>query len=173
MKIRLRYVVVAAIALFIALLYNGYRMAETKDAIERVTSVSDTGSDVSFDQTLEVPSQPAFGVDARPVRIGLDGADFDACGSFGTITGLDPDGDNFLSVRAAPTTNAEELDRLDSGTGVSMCERADGWIGIVYQGSGAAGTDCGVGSPVDRERDYNGACRSGWISERFVELIAG
>ena len=123
--------------------------------------------------TAAPPEEPTFGIDARPVRVGFDGPDFDACGSYGVITGLNPDGDNFLSVRAAPTSDAEELDRLTSGTGVSMCEQADGWIGIVYEASGAEGTGCGTGSPVPDVRDYDGPCRSGWVSQRFVELIAG
>ncbi len=121
----------------------------------------------------EAPAEPTFGIERRPVRIGFDGPEMDACGGYGEITGLNPDGDNFLTVRAAPSTDADEIDRLTSGTGVSMCETADGWIGIVYEGSGAAGTGCGVGSPVPNIRDYNGSCRSGWISQRFVELIAG
>ncbi len=119
------------------------------------------------------PEEPVFGVDARPVRVGFDGPEFDACGSYGEITGLNPDGDNFLSVRAAPSSDAEELDRLTTGTGVSLCEEADGWIGIVYEASGASGTSCGTGSPVSEVRAYDGPCRSGWVSQRFVELIAG
>jgi hypothetical protein len=117
--------------------------------------------------------EPVFGVDVRPVRIGFNGSDFDACGSYGEIGGLNLDGDNFLSVRGAPNSNADEIDRLTSGTGVSICENADGWIGIVYEGSGAAGTGCDVGSPVPQVRDYDGSCRSGWVSQRFVEMIAG
>ncbi len=117
--------------------------------------------------------EPSFGIEQRPVRIGFDGPEMDACGGYGEITGLNPDGDNFLSVRAAPDAAGEELDRLTSGTGVSMCENVDGWIGIVYEGSGAAGTSCGTGSPVADVSDYDGPCRSGWISQRFVELIAG
>jgi hypothetical protein len=121
----------------------------------------------------EAPAEPTFGIEPRPVRIGFDGPEMDACGGYGEITGLNPDGDNFLSVRAAPDVDAEELDTLTSGTGVSMCETADGWIGIVYDTSGASGTGCGVSSPVADVRDYSGPCRSGWISQRFVELIAG
>lgn len=141
-----------------------------EDAAQEITEF---GTDEEIVANPAPSPTPKFGVEPRPVRIGFDGPDFDACGSYGEITGLNPDGDNFLSVRSAPSTDAEELDRLTSGTGVSMCDSANGWIGIVYEGSGTAGTDCGVGSPVESERDYDGACRSGWISERFVELIAG
>ncbi|MHA7818348.1 MAG: hypothetical protein ACX930_01740 [Erythrobacter sp.] len=122
---------------------------------------------------LEKVTEPSFAAEPRPVRIGLDGPDFDACGSFGVITGLNPDGDNFLSVRSAPSTDGEELDRITSDTGVSLCDSAPGWIGIVYEGAGKEGFGCGVGSPVSSVRTYGGSCRSGWVSERFVEVIAG
>lgn len=115
----------------------------------------------------------AFGIDRRPVRVGFDGPDFDACGSYGEVTGFDPEGDNYLSVRAAPDTSAEELDRITSGTGVSLCESENGWHGIVYEGSGAQGTACETGSPVADVQNYSGPCRQGWVSSRFVEVIAG
>lgn len=126
---------------------------------------------------IETEAEPIpttrFAADPRPVQVGLDGPNFDACGSYGEIRGLNPDGDNFLSVRAAPTTQADELDRLTTGTGVSLCETSGNWIGIVYDQAGVAGVDCETGSPVPDVRDYDGPCRSGWVSQRFVELIAG
>lgn len=121
------------------------------------------------DQHLE----PRFAAEPRPVRIGLEGPDLDACGSYGVITGLNPDGDNFLSVRSAPSTDGEELDRITADTGVSLCESTLGWIGIVYENSGKEGLGCETGSPVASVRPYRGPCRSGWVSERFVQVIAG
>lgn len=160
----------------IALLSTFAALAGCSQSAETESSDAESGefaeSSAPSEPTMVAP-EPSFGVDARPVRIGLDGPDFDACGSYGQITGLKPDGDNYLSVRAAPTTQARELDRLGTGTGISLCDSANGWIGIVYEGSGAGGGACGVGSPVPSERDYNGPCRSGWVSERFVEVIAG
>ena len=125
------------------------------------------------DPTDSTPAVHSFGVDARPVRVGFDGPEVDACGSYGVIEGLNPDGDNFLSVRSAPNLDAEELDRLSTGTGVSLCESVDGWLGIVYEGSGTPGMQCGTGSPVSAVQNYSGPCRSGWVSERFVDLVAG
>lgn len=107
------------------------------------------------------------------VRIGTDGPDLDACGGFGQVTGLNPEGDNFLAVRSAPTTQAEEIDSLAQGAGVFMCDYAQGWVGVVYTLSDSDETDCGAGSPVANVQDYSGPCRSGWVSEQYVELIAG
>ena len=43
---------------------------------------------------------------ARPVRYGLNGPELDGCTPYSEIRGLNPRGDNFVSVRAAPTTRA-------------------------------------------------------------------
>jgi len=147
---------------------------EDPEAPAEIAKTSEVGSEFAIEANT-VTTEPAasFGVDRRPVRIGFDGPDLDACGAYGEITGLNPDGDNFLSVRTAPNAEAEETDRLTSGTGVSLCETETGWIGIVYQGAGLTGGDCGTGSPVDDVREYDGPCRSGWVSQRYVELIAG
>lgn len=107
----------------------------------------------------------------RPVRMGLDGADFDACTPYSQITGLDRRGDNFVSVRAGPGARARELDRLGPGRLVWSCETVGGWTGIVYGPRRSLG--CGVERTVPRARPYRGPCRSGWISSRYITPIAG
>ena len=107
----------------------------------------------------------------RPVRYGLNGPDLDGCTPYSQITGLDRRGDNFVSVRAAPTVRARELDRLGPGRRVWICEEVSGWTGIVYGPRGS--TRCGVESPLPRVRPYRGPCRSGWISSRYITPIAG
>ncbi|NNC73114.1 MAG: integron [Sphingomonadaceae bacterium] len=109
----------------------------------------------------------------RPVRIGLEGGDFDACGGVGQVVNLDPEGDSFLAVRARPTAESEELDRLYLDDQVWMCDAAaNGWHGIVYR-EGPETPDCGIASPVAEIRLYDGPCRAGWVSPRYIELIAG
>jgi len=104
------------------------------------------------------------------VTVGEDGADMDACGGYGEVHNLDPNGDNYLSVRARPSSKGRELDRLSLGTGVSMCTLEGRWVGIVYSKNGQ---DCGVGSPVSSPRGYTGPCQSGWVFDKYVDLIAG
>lgn len=106
----------------------------------------------------------------RPIMVGSDGPQMDACGTYAEVANLDPQGDNYLSVRDAPSTATKERDRLDPGQGVSVCDSTDGWVGIVYS---KTGEDCGTGSPVDAEQPYPGTCAQGWVDERFVEMIAG
>jgi hypothetical protein len=110
----------------------------------------------------------------RVPRIGLAGDDLDACLSVGQVTGLNPRGDNFLSVRARPAAGAREKDRLGPGRWIWICDEAGDGIGIVYSpNSDDKPGDCGVGSPVETERPYVGRCRWGWVHSRFVTVIAG
>lgn len=109
----------------------------------------------------------------QPVMVGGI-ADLDACLSNGQVTGLNPRGDNFLAVRNRPAADARELGRLRSGQIVWACdETADGsWTGIVYAPSGSA-IDCGVGTPWPSHAPYRGPCHSGWVSSRWLKIIAG
>lgn len=107
----------------------------------------------------------------RSVMYGGD-SDFDACAQAASVGNLDPEGDNFLSVRAAPSVGASELNRLSSGQSVSICESESGWSGIVYSDT-PGDSDCGTGTPVADRQDYSGPCKSGWVSNAFLVDIAG
>jgi hypothetical protein len=113
-------------------------------------------------------------VPARAVMVGGE-PDLDACASQGQPTGLKPGGDNFLSVRVAPSTGAAAVFRLKPGHIFNLCDAADGWTGIVFdpKAPGADGIDCGVGTPIAKRQAYAGPCRSGWVSSRYVVVVAG
>lgn len=127
-----------------------------------------------LDPTEQAPPQSPPAVPPVAVRIGGQ-AELDACASTGRVVGLKPEGDNFLSVRAAPDQHALETDRLKAGADIYLCgsARDDRWVGIVYQAGGTLGDGCGVTSPIAQEQDYAGACRSGWVSRQYVQLMAG
>ncbi len=112
-----------------------------------------------------------FAQNLEPVQVGGD-AEFDACASQGQIARLDPKGDNFLSVRSGPHSKRQELDRLREGTSVIICEKRGRWLGIVYPAPGTT-TDCGLSSPRTKRSPYTGPCRSGWVFDRFVDVVAG
>jgi hypothetical protein len=116
-------------------------------------------------------AQPGQGI--RPVRVGLSGADMDACLSLAEVRGLDRNGDNFLSVRARPSRVAPALDRLGPRRQVWICDgdAVPGWAGIVY--AAEPGRECNVGSPVPAPRAYRGPCRQGWVAARYLTVIAG
>ncbi|MBD60054.1 MAG: hypothetical protein CL808_08045 [Citromicrobium sp.] len=107
-----------------------------------------------------------------PIKIGTNGSDMDSCASYGEVSGLDPEGDNYLSVRDAPSTEVKERDRLDAGQGVHVCAESNGWYGVVYDKADAA-RDCGTDSPVPTPRNYTGPCAQGWVSSKFVTIVAG
>ncbi len=114
----------------------------------------------------------ADGPVARPVWYG-ETPGLDACSGVGEVSGLEDGGDGFLSVRAEPDAKSYESDRLKKGQQVFFCDATDdeAWIGIVYDKSGEK--DCGTGSPIPEHTTYVGPCDSGWVSRKFVTLIAG
>jgi len=101
-------------------------------------------------------------------------ADTDACGSSGTIMGLDPHGDGFLSVRSGPGGKPfREIARVFNGQHVYICEERGNWFGVVYPPDNGDPHACGVLSPVRMRSAYTGPCQYGWISKRYVGDLAG
>ena len=109
---------------------------------------------------------------STPVRVGLDGPDMDACGTYAEVADLSVREESFAVVRAAPEPNATGLDRISPGQGVSVCDSENGFAGIVYSRETELGS-CSTGSPVPQEQDYDGPCRSGWIDAKQLEMLAG
>ena len=109
----------------------------------------------------------------KPIMVGGDGPEMDACGTYAEVANLDPNGDNYLSVRDAPSTATKERDRLDAGQGVSVCVTEYGWSGVIYGKPGDEVLDCGVGMPVEAAQPYRGACRQGWVDARYLKMVAG
>lgn len=97
----------------------------------------------------------------------------DACAAQGKVVGLDPKGDNFLSVRGSPGGKPfREVARLHGGQVVSICQEKGVWLGVVYAAAGAA-QECGVTSAIAHARPYRGPCQSGWVHKRYIDVIAG
>ena len=123
----------------------------------------------------------AFGagnVSAESARIGVSimiggEEDLDAC-SNGEVTGLDPSGDGFLSVRSGPGARPyREIDRLSNGNEVYLCGSRGRWYAIVYHQSRKHHESCGVSTPWHKRRAYSGPCRYGWVHSQFIKVTAG
>ncbi|WP_428995635.1 SH3 domain-containing protein [Lamprobacter modestohalophilus] len=122
-----------------------------------------------------VPSNPGNprqmrGAD-RPVLVGGE-PEYDACGGLGVVRGLKPGGDGFLALRSGPSAEARLVSKLREGDAVYLCDDVPGWIGVVVYPSSPL-VDCGVGSPIIPRQPYSGACQTGWVSEKWIELVAG
>jgi len=102
-----------------------------------------------------------------PVMYGGD-ADADACAALGEIRGISKHGDGFVAIRNGAGSKYRMKDKIrKNGIRVTICDSHGKWIGIVY------GEDCGTSSPIAKKQPYKGQCKSGWVYEKFVELIAG
>lgn len=105
-----------------------------------------------------------------PVMIG-GSKEMDACFGNGVVTGLDPKGDNFLSVRSGPGGKPyREVDRLHTNDEVIICDQRGPWMAVVY-----GRNDCWkiTMSPLARRQPYPGPCRAGWIHKNYVRVTAG
>jgi hypothetical protein len=108
-----------------------------------------------------------------PVRIGELGSNFAACNARGSTrdrVGSDP-----VPVRAAPFEQAPDIDRLAAGATFFICSRSHDqrWFGIVYDEGGQASERCGVSSPVQDRRPYQGPCAAGWVPSGRTRLVSG
>ena len=102
-----------------------------------------------------------------PVMVGGE-SEFPACGSTGKVTGLDPNGDNFLAVRSGPSSRYEQLDEIHTGDIVFLCDEQGPWLGIVYPDG-----ECGVLEVIEDREPYGGDCKSGWVFGKYIRPYAG
>ncbi len=121
-------------------------------------------------------STVVFGADGSvPVVVGGE-EELDACAGIGVVSGLNPKGDGFLSVRSGPDVSYSEQDELREAAEVYICgaSKDKRWLGIVYSNSKSVSIyDCGVSSPVSPARPYRGKCRSGWVRAKWIKGVAG
>ncbi|MFS4582472.1 SH3 domain-containing protein [Phaeobacter sp. C3_T13_0] len=103
---------------------------------------------------------------AQPIFEKSD-ADLDTCG-LGAVSGLDPDGDGFLSVRTGPGTEYARLAKLANGDRVWIFDTVGEWHGVIY---GAEAVDC---SPITETRVLNrDGANHGWIHSNWLTPLAG
>src|SRR5262249_37796991 len=86
----------------------------------------------------------------------------------GEVIGLDPNGDNFLSVRSGPGGQPyREIDRLFSSNTVRICGRKAAWLAVVY--SAGRQDSCYISS-YGTARPYEGPCQYGWVHSRYIKV---
>jgi hypothetical protein len=106
-----------------------------------------------------------------PVMVGGD-ENMDVCPSVGVITDVAPDATGEkLAVRSGPSKSFPIVATLKKGAKIWLCSSRGGWSGVVFPDSKDG--YCEVSSPIVPEQPYQGKCKSGWISESALELVAG
>ena len=109
-----------------------------------------------------------------PVEMGGH-AELDVCGTWAEVSGLNPEGDGFLAVRAGPGKQYAIRGRLREGDTFYVCDNSrDGkWFGIVYPRKGQVASDCGVSGQLAQIVVYGGPCGHGWVHVDWVRILAG
>ncbi len=82
---------------------------------------------------------------------------------------------SYLSVRSDWRVNSSAVDRLAIGKEVYVCDSAMNEAGqhfdkIYYSGPDAP---CAAASPNGLDAQKTGDCRSGWVMERWVDIVSG
>jgi hypothetical protein len=87
----------------------------------------------------------------------------------GKVIGLDPNGDNFLSVRSGPGGQPyREIDRLFTSDTVYVCGRKAPWLAVVYSQGHKAQASCDTASKGTR-RSNEAQCQYGWVHSRYIK----
>lgn len=112
----------------------------------------------------------------------LDGKEIFPGGAVSQIVGLKKGGDGFVSVRAAPSVKADEIGRLTQGRFVIATDRVKrgteaGFVGVIYDQDDKSEKPlietCGLReTPPYDNGPYRGPCKSGWVAQRFVQVLA-
>ena len=117
------------------------------------------------------PAGPAETGEIVPL-IGLDGPQADGCGGIGQVSGLLPNGAEFLTVRERPEDYGRKKGELAPRSLIWLCDARDDWQGIVYPtGDDQELGDCRTSSAVAVPEPYSGPCESGWIPARQIQLV--
>jgi hypothetical protein len=124
----------------------------------------------SVPQTPVVQAAPERRKDQPVSRVDVAIMAGGVCSS-GEVVGLDPNGDNFLSVRSGPGGPPyREIDRLFSSDAVRVCDRKAPWFAVVYS-TRKPQESCDIGSKGTR-RPYMGPCQYGWVHSRYIKVNA-
>lgn len=106
----------------------------------------------------------AQAIPTQAVQVGGD-ADHDACGGWGIAT---------VSTTLFTSIEGHTFDRIEASQEVIFCDSmsdSDGeYTGVILP---EEGKDCGVSSPIEKIKNYDGPCKSGWVKTEYLLLIAG
>ncbi len=102
-------------------------------------------------------------VASRPVMVGGDGDNADACAS------LAMPASGKLTVRWSASADGPPKAEVE-GT-VARCETDGAWTGIVFPAFGQEIDECYVSNSVSSPREYQGPCRWGWVETSALKAV--
>jgi hypothetical protein len=149
------------------------RADEVATVAPKPLPASNTPQERPVVQTVDRTPQPTPGKreDAAVSRVDVAIVVDRACSS-GEVVGLDPNGDNFLSVQSGPGGQPyREIDRLLSADTVHVCGRKAPWLAVIYSAPGKAHGSCDIASK-GTGHPYEGPCRYGWVHSHYVKVKA-
>jgi hypothetical protein len=126
-------------------------------------------------ETQTVTAAPAFNTNQNietqkspqaDTRTGVLGHDY--CDKIAVPINLDPNGDNFLAVKGAPSLGAKRIHKLGPAAVVRVCgkDKSGLWLKIQYQQNETTRTPCSFEPPISAEH----SCNSGWSYARYLSL---
>ena len=75
-----------------------------------------------------------------------------------------------VSVRTGAGPKFQQIDTLDSGREVYICDESGDWFKIFYSGPDGP---CGATSENGLDVQKTKGCKSGWVEKRWVDVISG
>jgi len=115
------------------------------------------------------------GIDAaqiRPVVPVMVGGQEASEGCAGTAT-LSIRASTKLNLRAGPGLTYSVIAQLSADQRISICQRRDGWVGVLVLRTSTGPSDCQVSDAGPKPTSYAGPCVSGWLSAKYVRILAG
>jgi uncharacterized protein YraI len=89
--------------------------------------------------------------------------------NFAKVT-LSSGGPAHVSVRTGAGSKFRQIDKLDRGREVYICDESGDWFKIFYSGPDGP---CGGNSEDGLDVGKTKGCRSGWIEKRWIDVISG
>lgn len=102
---------------------------------------------------------------SRPVMVGRNGRNVNACGATATPAG------ERLTVHWS--TDAAAPAKATVSGSLFVCQADGQWSGVVFPATGQSASDCRVSLPVTSPREYQGPCRWGWVKTSDLVVTAG
>lgn len=76
----------------------------------------------------------------------------------------------YVAIRSGPGIQFKKIGRLPSGRGVYICDEEGGWFKIFYS---APDGPCGPTSSKGLDVQKTKGCHSGWVEEKWIDVISG